>query len=1507
MKKHFKLLLTLISVVSLTAATFAGESFRRQAVRAGGYVQRSAATQRVGDSNPIDLPAQAARHFIEVPEPNSRQPRRAVDASVPQFLGTVTSSSYNSPTYNKPGVYEVPISADADFELVKGDIDARYSATLIGHMLYVPIQEDIDLLGSFYSIEAYDIDDDYAKTSKTVSNDHFKARCTAPDPTEEGVAYGCFYNGDRGYNFSKVNYATKNEQVIKAVSTQWQACGINAEGELYAVDSSKKLYKVNKTTGEQTLIATLSGVNFSGFNAGCFDLKTGVFYITTSSSYTGTKGGLYAVDVANGELTLIREFTNGEVLTSLFIPVSSIPVNAPAAPTELGVIFEGGSLSGNVSFKMPATYYDGSPASGAFHYSIIVDGEEAVTGVEVGGTLVTRPVTVKAAGKHKFEVLCFNANGNGPKAKTQMYVGTDTPLKVNDVLATLTGDKIKVSWSPADGSVNGGFVDPAATTYKVTRLPDGAVLAAATSETSIEVDAAAREGELISYTFEVVATYDGHSSETAVSNAIVLGHFIPPHTWDFTQSEVLAGTTTINANDDDKSWTLNSSSGYISIGYNRSLPMDDWFILAPVKLQKWHSYQLNYYVKASSARYSEHLEVKVGTSPTVEAMTQTITERYEIAESSFTLKSVKFTAPDDGIYYIGFHGCSSKDRNTLSLKDISLSAGAAPVAPCGVGSLNVTADPDGYNKVNISFNAPDKNVNGSELTECDITIKRGDEIVNTFAGVAAGSPQSFVDELDAGGSYTYSVIPVANGVTGEISSETVFVGLKAPSSVGNVKVNETTNDGEVNLTWDAPAKDAEGNSFNSSLVRYNVYYLDGVNEKQCVAEKIGECSFQHRVNDGTTQSLVMYMVEAVTDGGTAAPVASEAIAVGKAYTLPYADSFGSGSDYIYGTRSINGNSQWMTLSDVDVDIIRSVDDDNAYLAVQQTTRNACSEFFTGKIDLGDMTAPVLSFYTFNTIDSGELNPDQNTIEVLVRADGSWHPVKTTVISETGATNRWNKVFVPLAQYAGKKIQLSLRVTHKTYILTVLDALRIDSELDNNLAIASLDFPGEIYAGSDTPFDVVVNNSGMTSAAAFEVSFLIDGEVKESKSVNKTLDEGQKLQLTFNYRFDVADNELHTAEARVAADNDQNADDNTSGAKTLTVDASIFPAATGLTAEATSDNIRLTWEAPDMTVVRPDAKTEDFEGFEAFDRNPAGWTMVDLDNAEIGGFRSVTLPGIPYGSKQSFWVSEASQDVFGDYASTFLGHNSLKYLMQLFVKEIDKDGNPVQCDDWAISPELYGCKQTVGVWARSYDVVSTESFELLWSTGSVDPADFVSAAVFNNIPDVWRHYTVQLPEGARRLAVRCISKGAVSFMADDITFIPATGVSSLALTGYDIYCNGRQIGSSETTAFDAPLPETDGTYTYTVASCYNRGVGPMSEPATIGFSGLDAAALSDFKIMTLPGYIIVESTDSKTVSVSNVAGQVVYTTDYAPERVVISVTPGIYMVTVNGVTVKVLVR
>lgn len=182
-------------------------------------------------------------------------------------------------------------------------------------------------------------------------------------------------------------------------------------------------------------------------------------------------------------------------------------------------------------------------------------------------------------------------------------------------------------------------------------------------------------------------------------------------------------------------------------------------------------------------------------------------------------------------------------------------------------------------------------------------------------------------------------------------------------------------------------------------------------------------------------------------------------------------------------------------------------------------------------------------------------------------------------------------------------------------------------------------------------------------------------------------------------------------------------------------------------------------------------TETFEDYDAFTTTAGDWIFVDVDGQPIGTFSERDIPNIDYLSTQSFFIFDGTHE---DFNSTFYAHEGRQFLASMYCSDWGA------CDDWAISPQLYGGEQTISLYAKSYSSIYHESFQILYSTGSTDTADFIEIedAIFTKISNTWTLYTANLPAGAQRFAIRSFASSNYMFMVDDITYIPA-GVSSIS--------------------------------------------------------------------------------------------------------------------------------
>ncbi len=93
------------------------------------------------------------------------------------------------------------------------------------------------------------------------------------------------------------------------------------------------------------------------------------------------------------------------------------------------------------------------------------------------------------------------------------------------------------------------------------------------------------------------------------------------------------------------------------------------------------------------AWFPEKMEVLVGTSPSVEAMTQQIWVDDEIINYPYQTASVDFTVPTDGVYYIAFRAFSDPDQFYLSLDNIKVEKASLSVSDVKSSKLNFYPNP----------------------------------------------------------------------------------------------------------------------------------------------------------------------------------------------------------------------------------------------------------------------------------------------------------------------------------------------------------------------------------------------------------------------------------------------------------------------------------------------------------------------------------------------------------------------------------------------------------------------------------------------------------------------------------------------------------------------------------------------------------------------------------------------------------------------------------------------
>lgn len=1436
--------------------------------------------------------------------PGKKKIAYASASGLPEMYGSVIFADGWSEDNQPVGLYSVPTMAGESFNMVIDGPDASAGGVLVNGVYWTT--NYFQLWGMvIVTVTGYDFESGEEVASYAGEIDNI-CKGVAVDPTS-GMVYAITYNsnGD-GFQLATIEYS-ETAAVTTAIGEfnyNVNSIAFDSTGQLYAivyngetvgesfVVTESFLVKINKTNPADYTVVGETGVAPKYLSDSAIDTKTNRMFWAVSDD---TAGYMAEIDLTTGAATRILDFPLNEEVVGLVIPAPAAEEGAPAKVTGLAANFADGSMSGTIDFVAPTTLYDGSNGVGELSYTVLCDGESVATGTTAFGATVNAAVTVAESGMHTFVVYCSNAAGNGPKAQIKAFVGKGVPAATT-VSAYYADGVANVSWIPVTESADGGYVNPAEVTYTVTRYPEGVVVADGITEASFSEPLAEPES-IVSYTYGVKATYSGATSAEAMSNAIVLGSIVPPYTQDFSNSNALDAFTIIDANNDGKTWMV--YNGEARMAYNSSLDMDDWLITPPMKLEAGKAYKVSFKAHANSSTFPERIEVKWGDSNTAAGMANVLVEP-TVLSSGTAEEFVCFITPQaNGTYYVGFHGISDADMFYLYIDDIEIAAGVAATAPAAPTNLVVTPGANGAKTAAISFNAPAVDFAGNALASLEkVELYRGEELIHTFDAPAVGAELTYTDNLPADGDYTYSVAGYNADGKGESTSATVYVGVDFPAAVSEATLTEdAANPGKVTVTWAAVDKDVNGQAIAADAVKYDLYIYDG-NSRVLVAGDLTTTSYSYEaVTEG--QSFLQYAVFAKTARGEGDGTLTQMLAIGAPVTN-FADTFAGGElTYDWGIQRLGDSTgaSWTLLGDESG--VPSQDGDNGMIAMKASDIDDASRLYSVKISLAGVENPALTFYTYNIVgESGD--PDENLVSVCVSAPNANNFVtvmpEATVNDLCGGAEGWAKVTVNLAAYAGQDIQFGIDVVCKGYAYTIFDNFKISSLVDNDLVATGITAPATVKAGADYTVDVTVSNDGAKDAGAYTVELYADNE-KVAEKAAEGLESSKTATVSFERTMSALATEPVTYKAIVVYAADEVLNNNETTEVAVAPIVSNLPKVTDLAASIADGGNKLTWSEPDLTAAAPEAITEDFETATGFAKEFGDWTFVDVDGSAVGGFQGTDVPGITPGQTTASFFIWDQTDGLGN--QTFTAHSGMKYLAALFRYD---DG---ETDDWAISPELYGGAQTISFFARSYSDAYPEKIEVYYSTGSLNPDDFVliPGTTVAKVPKDWTQYNVDVPEGAKHFAIRSCAQGSFMLMVDDVTFIPASGAAAdLSIVGYDIYRNGEKVNAEPVAECEYTDAAGKAGDVYQVTVIYNKGVSAGSNEAA-ATSALDELT-AGVKVTTAQGTIIVTGAEGLDVTVVAVDGKVLYA---AKGDATVAVETGVYVVKAGDKIVKVLVK
>lgn len=997
------------------------------------------------------------------------------------------------------------------------------------------------------------------------------------------------------------------------------------------------------------------------------------------------------------------------------------------------------------------------------------------------------------------------------------------------------------------------------------------------------------------------------------------------HTLGKNEKEIIDKYIVVDADNDTKTWKPGGFTGYsvcMKPTADEVSANDDWMISPAVHLEAGKAYRLGIEVGRSlSAGSEEKLDICYGTGVTPADMTGKIGETIVVTNKDFEKREIDFEVAADGYYNIGLH-CISEKAKSGNLKVCNFEIGLATpkLTPAAAGQLSYELAPKGELKAFVKYIAPTKDVEGNAIEEnfTEVKVKTNWLETHSFTDVAPGATIDFEVDVYNNGNNKIEATAYRYDVAGETAViDRFFAGPDEPKPVENLTITMADDYKSVTLKWDAAGdKGAHGGYVDPENIMYYVFDAFGSYYDPAIAET-DKTEVTIEFDDLDGQDFVAYQVTTGCGYYYSDAVNTDIVCVGQPDTTPWMESFANGyygqpwvidpeSDYysvITGTFLDNELQTNIDDEDATPEYLNSHDGDNGFFLFLPTQKDAVYCFYSPKIDISKAANPVFEFF---------YQGKGSELSAMLGVDGAAIDAVKTIDLKENSTDEWTLCRVDLAPYKNNKyIQVGLRIKaihnddEHTWSVPV-DNIRVIDLVENDVRVSGVATPAKVKAGEMFAVTATVENMGTATCPDAEVHFVVNGEVVASKEV-PALAANAVAAVTFSHKASVVDENGIAVAVKVVSAADAVAANDVAEA-VVSVVVPEYPAVENLQAVADGSGVKLSWQAPSLAgLTDPAVVVEDFEN-EAYEPltidNFGGWIMVDADGLKTYTF--LKDYDNPYRTAPMAYqlYDPVKAGVSPDYMIDVPVHSGNTMLAAWSAQGLN--------DNWLISPELSGNAQTISFFGRAFTVGFPESFEVYYSTGSVDPTDFVKieSATCDIVPEDWTEFKVALPAGAVRFAVRHTAYDSYALFLDDFTFEGAPALpADIAVTGYNVYRDGALVNAAPVADMAFVDTPAAGKHAYRVSAVFNYGEGKACEPVevTVGATGVETVGTSAVRISAGKGSITVEGATRKSVAVSAVDGKTIFATESAAATETIPVSPGIYIVKAAGTVAKTIVR
>lgn len=960
-------------------------------------------------------------------------------------------------------------------------------------------------------------------------------------------------------------------------------------------------------------------------------------------------------------------------------------------------------------------------------------------------------------------------------------------------------------------------------------------------------------------------------------------------------------------NGDGTTWEYNVIEKCANYLYNSQNDADDWMFTPGIELKKGTKYSLTYKCWTRSVASLERMVPTIGKTQTSDSQVALDEETDYVMDLEPKETVLKFTVEEDGIYYLGFHCLSPKDKYYVRVDDIEVKEVVEGAVPAQVSDFNVVPAEYGEMSATLSFIAPTLDTDGktlSELTSIEVFRSGETSAIKTFENPIPGSELKFEDKVNYSKKYTYTVIAENKcGKSSETTAE-VYVGEDQPLPVTNIKVKEVE-EGMVELTWDKPETNVgvNGGYVDSESLTYTIKD----NHYRTVARNVEGNKFvdaEIPLYDYQPQDVVYYTVSASNDTYTSTEVNTKPLVVGTPFKAPIEESFAYASLTYYPWYSehlgTDNEKLWDARTYGASPSAYAYDDDSglitfrSFAASEGTTEN----FYSPKFDVTGLVHPAVSFYMYHTANTSDA--DQL---VVTFSDGGEFKEMTPALTVGSDVEGWVKHVYRLPEdrnsnvirLALKGISASMKNIHVDDICVFDDCYDFAIE---KLIVSEHLCPNKEFAISGE----LCNKGSMDVEEPTSIVLTRNDEIVAEQDVETPTTE-YPTQFIFNVTEDIiaAGETINYKVYLKNALDEITANDSVSFSALCEIP--VLPMVTDLKGEAEGMGVRLTWNAPevfyDYALI-----TDDFESYEPFIIDNIGeWRMVDGDGAKTGlcedaadKYENAEKPM----AFQVFNPEAAGVDLNDWYGQDWKSYSGSQYLHSMY----NADGTAN--DDWIISPEV-ATDKPISFMARSLtNGYKPEAFDVLYSTGSMDVENF-NLLASEKAPAQWTEYKYQLPEDAKYFAIHHITEMAYSFMIDDICYAPKSQKpNEVIANSYRVYRDGILVSDNvQQTEFFDELIEP-GTYNYKVTAMFDNGESFYQQlNLEITPTGINSVGSDNVSVVGGRGVINIKANGVQNYQLMDISGRLI-SEGIIEGHELLRIKTGIYMVKLGNAVTKVVV-